>query len=128
MESEECVQQIECDIHRFPVAKAPRSGHELIEWLSFDELGDQIPVAEAGPVSPEALHHVAMMDLSQGADLAAHRLIAGSVVEELERSLLTFDIVAHPIDLRETAVAEYAENVEGALDHLADSVFSRLGA
>src|SRR5580704_16997779 len=117
MKSDERFQQVECDISCFPVAKAPRCGHEHIEWLSFDELGDQIPVAEAGLVSPEDFHHVAMMDLAQGADLAAHRLIACCVVEELERSFLTFDIVAHPIDLRGTAVAEFAENLEATLDH-----------
>src|ERR1039458_9723640 len=121
------VEHVECNIHRFPVAKELLSGGELIEWLPVNELDDEIPVADAGLARPEDLHHVGMMDLSQGADLAAHRLITGSVVEELQRSLLTLDIVAHVIDLRKTALPEYAENLEAALEDVADSVFSGFG-
>src|SRR5271165_1488028 len=62
-----------------------------------------------------------MMDLPQGADLAAHRLIAGGAVEELERSLLTLDVVAHAIDLRKAALPEYVQYLEAALKDVADS-------
>ena len=68
-----------------------------------------------------------MTDLPQGADLAAHRLVPGGAVEELERSLLTFDVIAHAIDLRKAALPEYPENLEAALEDVADSVVSRLG-
>ena len=72
-------------------------------------------------------HHVGMMDLPQGADLAAHRLIAGGAVEELERSLLTLDVIAHAKDLRKAALPEYVQNLEAALKDIADSVVSGLG-
>lgn len=57
--------------------QAPLSGDEFAEQLSLDELGDEKPVAGAGPVGPEDLDHVRMTDLPQRADLAAHFVIAG---------------------------------------------------
>src|SRR3979409_2377694 len=48
MKSDESVEQVQGDIYCFPVAKMPVSGDELIERLSVDELGDEIPVAGAG--------------------------------------------------------------------------------
>ena len=68
-----------------------------------------------------------MMDLPQGADLAAHRLIAGRAVEELERPLLTLDVIAHAVDLRKAALPEYLQNLEAALEDVADGVVSSLG-
>src|SRR5262250_2915224 len=68
-----------------------------------------------------------MADFPQGADLASHRLIPGGAVEELERSLLTLDVIAHAIDLREAALPEYLKNLEAALEDVADSVVSRPG-
>src|SRR5579875_2575270 len=67
-----------------------------------------------------------MTDLPQGADLAAHCLVATCVVEELERPLLAFEVVAHAVDLRETAAPEYVENLEAVVDDIADCVFSGL--
>ena len=67
------------------------------------------------------------MDLPQGADLAAYRLIAPGAVEELERSLLTFDIVADPVDLRKPALPEYPQDLEAVIDDVADGVVSGLG-
>src|SRR6266566_7940989 len=99
MKSDERVEQIECDIYCLPVAQAPLSGDKLIERLPVNELGDEIPVAGAGPAGPEDLYHVGMMDLPQGADLPAHRLIPGGALEQLERSLLTLDVIVHAIDL-----------------------------
>src|SRR5580658_582346 len=126
MKSDERVQHIECDIYRLPVAKAPVSADELLERLPVNELGDEIPVAGIGLARPEDLHHVGMMDLPQGADLAAHRLIPGGAVEELERSLLTLDVIAYAIDLRKAALPEYLENLEAALEDVADGVVGRL--
>jgi hypothetical protein len=68
-----------------------------------------------------------MMDLPQGADLAAHRLIPGGAVEELERSFLTLDVIVHAIDLRKAALPEFVQNLESALEDVADSVVSSLG-
>jgi len=67
------------------------------------------------------------MDLPQGADLAAYRLIAGGAFEELERSLLTLDVIAHAIDLREASLPEYVQDVEATLENVADGVVSSLG-
>ena len=67
------------------------------------------------------------MDLPQGADLAAHRLIPGGAVEELERSLLTLDVIAYAVDLRKAALPEHVQNLEAALENVADSVVSSLG-
>src|ERR1700677_1333173 len=106
----------------------PVSGDELAEQLPVDKLGDEIPVAGRGLVSPEDFHHVGMMDLPQGADLAAHCLVSGGAVEELERSLLTLHVVTHAIDLRRSALSEHPQNLEAALDDVADSVVSDLGA
>ena len=50
------------------------------------------------------LDDVRVVDLPQRADLPAHGVVAGGVVEELERSLLAFDIVADAVDLREAAL------------------------
>src|SRR5690242_21276724 len=106
----------------------PVSGDELIERLTVDELGDEIPVAGAGLACPEDLHHVGMTDLAQGADLAAHRrLVAGGAVEELERPLLSLDLIAYPVDLREAALPEQAQNLEAALEDVADRVVGSPG-
>src|SRR5579862_8913799 len=68
-----------------------------------------------------------MMDLPQGADLAAHRLIAGGAVEELERSLLALEVIAYPVDLRKAAPPDYLEDLEAAVDDVADRVVRSLG-
>src|SRR5580704_10912072 len=127
MKCDERVEQVEGDIGCFPVAEVPVPADELAEWLSVDELGDQIPVAGLGLAGPEDLDHVGMMDLAQGADLAAHRLVPGDAVEELERSLLALDVIAHAIDLREAALPEYVQDLEAALDDVADGVISGRG-
>jgi hypothetical protein len=67
-----------------------------------------------------------MIDFPQGADLAAHRLITGDGDEELECSLRTLDVVAHAIDLRKAALPKYLENLEAALEDIADSIVSSL--
>src|SRR5215470_3496441 len=122
MKSDEGVEQIECDIYCLPVAQAPLSGDEFIEWLPVNELGDEIPLADVGLVGPEDPHHVGMMDLAQGADLTAHRLIPGGAVEELERSFLLLDVIAHPVDLRKAALPDYVQDLEAVLDDVADGV------
>src|SRR3984885_4168332 len=127
MKGDERLEQVEGDIDGFPVAKVPVSGDELAEWLPVDELGDEIPVARAGLAGPEDLHHVGMMDLAQGADLAAHRFISGGAVEELERPLLALDLIAHAVDLREAALTDCGQNLEAALEDGTDSVGSSLG-
>ena len=77
VEGDERVEQVERDVYRLPVAKASLPVDELVERLAVDELGDEIPVAGVGLAGPEDLHHVGMMDLPQGADLAAHRRVSG---------------------------------------------------
>src|SRR5207247_6192868 len=67
------------------------------------------------------------MDLPQGADLAAHCLIPGGAVEELEGPLLTFDVIAHAIDLRKASLPEHLKDLEAALEDVADSIASSLG-
>ena len=69
-----------------------------------------------------------MTDLAQGADLAAYCLIAFGVVEELERPLFIFDVVAHPVDLRKPALPEYVQDLEAVVDDVADSIVSGLDA
>src|SRR5580704_18887264 len=104
MKCDERVEQVEGDVDCFPVAEVPGPADELAERLPVDELGDQIPLAGLGLAGPEHLHHVGMMDLAQGADLAAHRLVPGGAGEELERSLLALDVIPDAVDLREAAL------------------------
>src|SRR3984893_6014865 len=127
MKSDERVEQVQGDIYCFPVAKMPVSGDELIERLPVDELGDEIPVAGAGLACPEDLHHVGMTDLPQGADLAATPPAPGGAVEELERPFLSLDVVAPPVDLREAAPPEQAQDLEAALEDVADRVVGSPG-
>src|SRR6202034_738846 len=72
-------------------------------------------------------HHVGVIDLPQGADLPAHRLIPGGAVEDLERPLLILDLIVHPVNLRNAAVPQKVQNLEAALEDVADSVVSDLG-
>src|ERR1700722_15476806 len=104
MKSDERLQQVECDIHHLPVGKEPGLADELIEPLPVNELGDQVPFSGAGFAGPEGLHHMRMTDLSQRPELAADRVIAGCVAEQLESPLLTLDLVADPVDLGETTL------------------------
>src|SRR5580698_3030772 len=100
MKSDERAQQVECDIYRLPIAKPLVSRDKLLERVPVNKLSDQIPVAGRGLPGPENLHHAPMMDLAQGTDLAAHRLIPFRGVEEFERPFLSLDVIAHAIDLR----------------------------
>src|SRR5580692_9626447 len=127
MKSSERVQQIECDIHCLPIAKAPLPPDKLIERLPVDELGDEIPAADRGPASPVDLHHVGVIDLPQGTDLPAHRLIPGGAVEDLERPLLILDLIVDAVNLRKAALPYDAQNLETALEDVADSVVGSLG-
>ena len=126
MDGNERVQDVEGDVDRFAVAQVALAGRVLVERLAVDVLGDEVPVAVARLAGPVDLHDVRMVDLAERADLAAHRLVAGGVVEELERSLLAFDLVAHPVDLREPALAEDVEDLEASVDHVADGVVGGL--
>src|ERR1700677_3149316 len=67
-----------------------------------------------------------MMDLPQGADLAAHRLVPCGGLEELERSLLTLDVIAHAVDLGEAALPDHVQDLEAVLDDFADRVLRGL--
>src|SRR5580700_7670185 len=122
MKSSERVQQIECDIHCLPIAKAPLPPDKLIERLAVNELGDEIPAADRGPAGPVDLHHVGVIDLPQGADLPAHRLIPGGAVEDLERPLLILDVIVHSVNLRKAALPQEVQNLEAALEYVADRV------
>src|SRR6476660_9225480 len=68
-----------------------------------------------------------MMDLPQGADLAADRRRPGRALEQLERSLLTLDVIVHAIDLGKAALPDDVQNLEAALEEVADGVVSRPG-
>jgi hypothetical protein len=68
-----------------------------------------------------------VLDLPQGADLAAHGLIPGGVVEELDRALLVLDVVAYAVDLREAASPDDLEDLETAVDDITDRVVVWLG-
>ena len=74
------------------------------------------------------LDDVGVVDLAQRADLPAYGVVAGGVVEELEGALLALDVVAHPVDLREAALAEDVEDLEPPVDDVADRVVGGLGA
>ena len=65
-----------------------------------------------------------MMNLPQGAELAAHRLIAGCAIEELECPLLTFDLVAYAINLRKAALPENVQDLETVVEDVTDLVVS----
>src|SRR6516165_6627474 len=127
MKSDERVEQIERDVNCLPVAKVFLSGGEFAERFPVDELSDEIPVAVVGLAGPEDLHDVGMMDLPQGADLAAHRLVPGGAVEELERPVRTLDVIVHAIDLRKAALPEDVQDLEAALKDVADRIVSGLG-
>src|SRR5690348_9414863 len=67
------------------------------------------------------------MDFPQGADLTADRLVAGGGFEELERSFLTLDVIAHTVDLREAALPDDVHDLEAALEDVANGVVGGLG-
>ena len=67
------------------------------------------------------------MDSPQGTDLAAHRLVAGGGFEELECSLLTLDVIAHAVDLREAALPDDVHDLEAAIEDVADGVVGSPG-
>lgn len=94
MKGDQRVQQVECDIDGLTVAKAPALADERIEPLPVNELGDQVPLRGVCFAGPENLYDIGVTDLSQRPELAADRLIPGRVVEQLESSLLTLEIVA----------------------------------
>src|SRR6266496_3309488 len=127
MNSDQRVQQVERDIHRLPVAKAPGFGSELIEPLPVNELGDQVPLPGAGLASPEHLDHVRVADLPQSAEFAADCIITGGIVKQLEGSFLGLELVADPVDLGETALVDYLQNLEAVVDDVADTVVGSLG-
>src|SRR5262249_3709974 len=104
MKCDESLQQVECYIHRLPVAKALGLADELVQPLAVDELSDQVPLAGAGLAGPEDLHHMRMTNLSQRPELTADRVIAGRVVEQLQSPLLALNVVADPVDLSETTL------------------------
>src|ERR1700744_2977319 len=120
MKSDHRIQQVERDSHRLPVTKTPGFGKELIEPLPVNELGDQVPLSGAGPASPEHLDHVRVPDLPQGTEFAADRVIPGGGVEQLEGSFLGLHLVADPVDLGETALVDYLQNLEAVVDDVAD--------
>src|SRR5512146_329410 len=122
MEGGECLEQVERDVHRLPVAKIPLSSRELLQRLAVNELGDEIPLARARLAGPEDLHHVAVPDLPQRADLAAHRLMPGGGGEQLECSLLALDLVTDLVDLRESALPEQSQDLETVVDDVTRNV------
>ena len=126
VKGDERVQQVERDVDGLAVAQALLAGGELVERFPVDELGDEVPVAGVGLAGPEDLHHVGVLDLPQGADLAAHGLVPGGVVEELDRALLVLDVVADAVDLREAASPDDLEDLEAAVDDVADRVVGGL--
>src|ERR1700744_6075438 len=69
-----------------------------------------------------------MMDLAQGRDLAAYRLIPFRAVEELERPILALDVIMHAIHLRKAALPEQGQNLEAAVDEVADGVVGGLAS
>src|SRR5690242_21407533 len=68
-----------------------------------------------------------MMDLPQGADLAADRRRPGGAPEHLERSFLTLDVIVHAIDLGKAALPDDVQDLESALEEVADGVISGPG-
>jgi hypothetical protein len=92
------VEDVKRHVARLPVRQVMLPGHVLVERPAVDVLGDEIPVTVGGLRGPVNLHHVRVLDLAQRADLAAYGLVAGGVVEELEGTLLPFELVANPVD------------------------------
>src|SRR5690349_10684873 len=105
-----------------------RAVRVLLERLTLDVLGDQVPVTGVGLASPEDLHDVWVMNLSKGADLAPYRLVAGGAIELLERSLFALDVIPHPIDLREPALPENLQDLEPSINDVPDGVVGGLRA
>jgi len=61
-------------------------------------------------------------DLAQRRDLAPHSVVAGGVVEELERAFLLLNVVVNAVDLREATLAKYPEDFESAVDDVTGDV------
>src|SRR5215831_11379432 len=68
-----------------------------------------------------------MMDLPQGADLAADRRRPGGALEQLERSFLTLDVIVHAVDLGKAPLPDHVQDLEAALEEVADGVVTGLG-
>ena len=74
-----------------------------------------------GAVGPDHLDDVRVVDLAECADLPAHGVVAGGVVEQLEGPLFALDDVDDPVDLREAAAAEDLLDLEPTVDRVADA-------
>src|SRR5205085_1845495 len=112
MDRDEGVKDVDGDVDGFTVAQLALAGGVLVERLTVDVLGDEVPIAGVGLAGPEDLHHVGVMDLAKRADFPADRLVAGGVVEELEGTLLALDLVTNPVDGGVPALAEHVEYLE----------------
>src|SRR5260370_30233074 len=118
------------DVHRVvdghSVAEALCVAHVLIEGLTVDVLGDEVPVAGLSFSGPVDLDDVGMIDFPKGADLPAHRVVACGALEQLERSFLPLKLIAHALHPGESALAEDVEHLESPVDHVADCVVPSL--
>ena len=122
MDGDERVEDVERDVDGLAIAQVALAGGVLVERLAVDVLGDEVPVAGVGLAGPEDLDDVGVVDLAKRADLAAHGVVAGGVVEQLEGALLALDLVAHSVHLGEAALAEDVEDLESPVDDVADGV------
>ena len=127
MDRDQRIKHINCDVDRFTVTKVSISIGVGVERLSGDVLADEVPLTSARTICPDDFDDVRMADTPECSYLAPDCLVAGSVVEELERSFDILDRVADAIDARETAGAKNGENLEATVDDVADGVVRRFG-
>src|SRR5205814_256208 len=89
---------------------------------------NEIPITRVSLSCPVDFHNVGVVDLPESGNFSAHGFVTSSVLEQLECALLALDLVAHPVNLREAALAEDVEDLEPPVDHVAYCVVGGLGA
>ena len=94
MDRDERVEHVERDVDRLPVPEvrlARRCSRRASSPSTYSMIRYHSP--SVGLVGPDDLDDVRVVDLAQRADLAADRVVAGGVLEQLERPLLALDDV-----------------------------------
>src|ERR1022692_1234918 len=128
MNGNQGVEDVEGNVNCLAIPKVPLAGGVVIEGLTVDVLGDEVPVASLCLSSPKDFHDVGVVDLPECSDLPADSVVASSVLEKLERSVLALKLVPDSINLREPALAKEREDFESSVDDVSDRIVRRLGA
>jgi hypothetical protein len=127
MNGDQGVEDVEGDVNCLAIPKVSLASGVVIQGLTVDVLGDEVPVAGLCLSSPEHFHNVGMVDLPECPDLSTDCVVAGGVLKELERSVLALNLVPDSVNLRKPALAKEREDFESSVDDVSDRIVQILG-